>query len=99
MQIKAEYINPSDNSRVVLLKEGIDIISFSKILEKSFNINSKTEKGSWNGIVIIYNIDNATIRIDDIYEGDLRILVNSNDLFYINFINKIKAINEYSKNN
>lgn len=99
MQIKAEYVNPSDNSRVVLLKEEIDIISFSKILEKSFNINSKTEKGSWNGIVIIYYVDNATIRIDDIYEGDLRILVNSNDLFYINFINKIKAINEYSKNN
>jgi hypothetical protein len=99
MQIKAEYINPSDNSRVILIEEDIDIISFSKIIDKNFSINSKNNKGNWNGVIIIYEINDATVRIDDLFDGDLRILVNSNDSFYKKFVQQIKTINEHSKNN
>jgi hypothetical protein len=94
MQIKAEYINPSDKSRVILIEEKIDIISFSKIIEKYFSIDSKTNVGCWNGLVTLYKINDATVKIDDLFDGDVRILVNSDESFYAHFIRKIKNINE-----
>ena len=94
MQIKSEYINPSDKLKVILLKGNYGILDFSKFIERDFNVLSKQNKGNWNGLIMEFQIDGFRIILDDIYDGDLRVLVDSNEDFYKSIVNWIRRLSE-----
>ncbi len=74
MEIKTEYINPSDLSLIIILKNEVDCANFSKIFETKFQPEKINYLGGWDGIEINYKIKDQLATFDDIY-GGLRIIL------------------------